>query len=169
MACWMSGLTRRCSGTATALSTDSWRSGRAALRSRRSPVAANAKVSPPDLSFLAPSSPPIPTPALDRHDTAAVWNLRLHGESGGPTSITGTARFVLTISYIDITPLSGHTHPYNPAHVRHDWDIHPTEPSYPPERLESIQRVNCSANCMYSGVSTSSQPVAIKSASVCDA
>ena len=33
----------------------------------------------------------LPTPALDRHDTAAVWALRLHGEPGGPTSITGTA------------------------------------------------------------------------------
>ena len=40
----------------------------------------------------------LPTPALDRHDTAAVWDLRLHGEPGGPTSITGTARSVLTIS-----------------------------------------------------------------------
>ena len=40
------------------------------------------------------------TPALDRHDTAAVRALRLHGEPGGPTSITGTARSVLAIFYI---------------------------------------------------------------------
>ena len=51
----------------------------------------------------------LPTPALDRHDTAAVWVLRLLGEPGGPTSITGTARFVLGTSYILITSLSGHT------------------------------------------------------------
>ena len=51
----------------------------------------------------------LPTPALDRHDTAAVWDLRLYGEPGGPPSITGTARFMLAIFYIVITPLSGHT------------------------------------------------------------
>jgi len=51
----------------------------------------------------------LPTPALDRHDTAAVWDLRLHGDPGGPTSITGTARLVLAIFYIVITFLSGHT------------------------------------------------------------
>ena len=51
----------------------------------------------------------LPTPALNRHDTAAVWVLRLLGEPGGPTSITGTARFVLGTSYILITSLSGHT------------------------------------------------------------
>jgi hypothetical protein len=28
----------------------------------------------------------LPTPALDRHDTAAVWAPRLHGEPGGPLS-----------------------------------------------------------------------------------
>ena len=51
----------------------------------------------------------LPAPALDRHDTAAVWALRLHGEPGGPTSITSTARFGSTIFYI-VTPfLSGHT------------------------------------------------------------
>ena len=51
----------------------------------------------------------LPTPALDRHDTAAVWALRLHGEPGGPASITSTARFGSTIFYI-VTPfLSGHT------------------------------------------------------------
>ena len=50
-----------------------------------------------------------PTPALDRHDTAAVWALRLHGEPGGPTSITGTARFMLATFYIATTSLSGHT------------------------------------------------------------
>ena len=38
-----------------------------------------------------------------------VWDLRLHGDPGGPTSITGTARFALAIFYIDITFLSGHT------------------------------------------------------------
>jgi hypothetical protein len=38
-----------------------------------------------------------------------VWALRLHGEPGGSTSITGTARFVLAIYSITITPLSGHT------------------------------------------------------------
>ena len=51
----------------------------------------------------------LPTPALNRHDTAAVWVLRLLGEPGGPTSITGTARFVLGTSYLLITSLSGHT------------------------------------------------------------
>jgi len=35
--------------------------------------------------------------------------LHLHGEPGGPTSITDRARFVLTIFYIDITFLSGRT------------------------------------------------------------
>ena len=34
-----------------------------------------------------------------------VWNLRLHGDPGGPTSITGTARIVPTIFYIIITSL----------------------------------------------------------------
>jgi hypothetical protein len=29
-----------------------------------------------------------------------VWAPRLHGEPGGPTSITGTARFVLATFYI---------------------------------------------------------------------
>jgi hypothetical protein len=31
---------------------------------------------------------------------AVVWAPRLHGEPGGPTSITGTARFVPAIFYI---------------------------------------------------------------------
>ncbi len=47
----------------------------------------------------------LPTPALYRHDTAVVWDLRLHGEPGGPASITGTARFVVPIFYIVITSL----------------------------------------------------------------
>src|ERR1035437_10528252 len=51
----------------------------------------------------------LPTPALDRHDTAVVWGLRLHGDPGGPTSVTGTARFVLAIFSIALTLLSGHT------------------------------------------------------------
>ena len=51
----------------------------------------------------------LPTPALNRHDTAVVWDLRLHGEPGGPTSITGTARSALAIFYIVTTFLSGHT------------------------------------------------------------
>lgn len=55
------------------------------------------------------------TPALDRHDTAVVWVLRLHGEPGGPTSITGTARFVLATYSITITLLSGHTRWRSPA------------------------------------------------------
>ena len=38
-----------------------------------------------------------------------VWDLRLIGDPGGPTSITSTARFVITIFYIVTTPLSGHT------------------------------------------------------------
>jgi len=38
-----------------------------------------------------------------------VWDLRLIGDPGGPPSITGTARFMTTTSYIAITPLSGHT------------------------------------------------------------
>ncbi len=45
-----------------------------------------------------PSPQSLPTPALDRHDTAMVWDLRLHGEPGGPPSIPGTARFVLRSS-----------------------------------------------------------------------
>jgi hypothetical protein len=48
------------------------------------------------------------------HDTAAVWALRLHGEPGGPTSITGTARSVQAIFYIVITFLSGHTEVWSP-------------------------------------------------------
>ncbi len=58
-----------------------------------------------------PSPQSLPTPALNRHDTAAVWDLRLHGEPGGPPSIPDTARFVLAIFYIVITPLSGRTTP----------------------------------------------------------
>src|ERR1017187_5472307 len=58
-----------------------------------------------------PSTQSLPTPALDRHDTAVVWDLRLHGEPGGPPSILGTARFMLAIFYIVITPLSRHTCP----------------------------------------------------------
>ena len=38
-----------------------------------------------------------------------VWDLRLIGDPGGPTSITGTARFMTTTFYIVITLLSGHT------------------------------------------------------------
>ncbi|MCA1707702.1 MAG: hypothetical protein LC808_32300, partial [Actinobacteria bacterium] len=38
-----------------------------------------------------------------------VWTPRLIGEPGGPSSITGTARFELAIFYIVIPPLSGHT------------------------------------------------------------
>src|SRR4051812_39751339 len=34
-----------------------------------------------------------------------VWDLRLHGETGGSSSITGTARFTLAIFYIVTTPL----------------------------------------------------------------
>jgi len=33
-----------------------------------------------------------------------VWAPRLHGEPGGPTSITGTARFVPTTFYIASLP-----------------------------------------------------------------
>ena len=39
-------------------------------------------------------------PRLLTGDTAVVWVPRLHGEPGGPTSITGTARFVLATFYI---------------------------------------------------------------------
>ena len=67
--------------------------------SRRSPD--------PLVAGLFPQS--LPTPALDRHDTAAVWAPRLHGEPGGPTSIAGTARSVLPTSYIVVKFLSGHT------------------------------------------------------------
>ena len=45
------------------------------------------------------------TPALDRRQPAVVWNLRLHGDPGGPTSITGTAPIVPTLFYIIITSL----------------------------------------------------------------
>ena len=38
-------------------------------------------------------------------ELAVVWGLRLHGEPGGPTSITGRARFMLAIFYIVTTPL----------------------------------------------------------------
>src|ERR1017187_3404097 len=62
-----------------------------------------------------PSTQSLPTPALDRHDTAVVWDLRLHGEPGGPASITGTARFVLSIFYIGLTFLQGHPPPSNPG------------------------------------------------------
>jgi hypothetical protein len=65
--------------------------------------------------WLRAVSKSLPTPALDRHDTAAVWDLRLHGEPGGPISITGTARFVLAIYSIAITLLSGHTRWRSPA------------------------------------------------------
>ena len=40
-----------------------------------------------------------------RNATQLVWNLRLHGNPAGPTSITGTARIVPTIFYIIITSL----------------------------------------------------------------
>jgi hypothetical protein len=42
-----------------------------------------------------------------------VWAPRLHDEPGGPTSITGTARFVLAIFYIVITHFQD-TQPYVP-------------------------------------------------------
>ena len=38
-----------------------------------------------------------------------VWDPRLHGEPGGPTSITGTAHVMVATFYIAITSLSGHT------------------------------------------------------------
>ena len=38
-----------------------------------------------------------------------VWDLRLIGDPGGPTSITGTARFMTTTFYIATNLLSGHT------------------------------------------------------------
>src|SRR5664279_6035696 len=38
-----------------------------------------------------------------------VWDPRLLGDPGGPTSITGPARFISSIFYIASTPLSGHT------------------------------------------------------------
>lgn len=66
------------------------------------------------LLFLTQSVPGLlglPTPALDRHDTAAIWDLRLHGEPRGPPSIPGTARFVLTTFYIALTLVSGRTTP----------------------------------------------------------
>jgi hypothetical protein len=57
------------------------------------------------------ATPLISEVPLNRLDTAALWDLRLCSEPGGPTSITSTARFVLTIFYIVNTPLSGHTTP----------------------------------------------------------
>jgi hypothetical protein len=38
-----------------------------------------------------------------------VWDLRLIGDPRGPTSITGTARFMTTTFYIVTNLLSGHT------------------------------------------------------------
>jgi len=38
-----------------------------------------------------------------------VWDLHLHGDPGGPTSIANRARVVPAIFYIVIPPLSGHT------------------------------------------------------------
>src|SRR5665647_1147307 len=66
------------------------------------------------------SSPTCPAPQQDfcrnaHHpgsgaaQLAVVWDLRLHGDPGGSTSITGTARFMLASFYIVITSLSGHT------------------------------------------------------------
>ena len=40
---------------------------------------------------------------------AVVWDLRLIGDPGGPTSITSTAWFMTTTFYIVATPFSGHT------------------------------------------------------------
>uniref|UniRef100_UPI00261C0474 hypothetical protein n=1 Tax=Ferrimicrobium sp. TaxID=2926050 RepID=UPI00261C0474 len=45
----------------------------------------------------------------NRHDTAVVWDLRLHGDPGGPTSIARRARVALAIFYIVTPSLSGHT------------------------------------------------------------
>jgi hypothetical protein len=83
----------------------------------------------PDPLCCGPFPQSLPTPALDRHDTAVVWDLRLHGEPGGPTPITGTARFVLTTFYIAITLLPGHTDSVTPCLVygpeQRDWDRNP--------------------------------------------
>ena len=49
-----------------------------------------------------------------RVSDTTVRALRLHGEPGGPPSITGTARSVLAIFYIIITFLSGHTEIWSP-------------------------------------------------------
>jgi hypothetical protein len=46
--------------------------------------------------------------------TLRRFGLSLHGEPGGPTSITGTARSVLAILYIVITFLSRHTEFWSP-------------------------------------------------------
>ena len=67
----------------------------------------------PLVAGLFPQS--LPTPALNRHDIAVVWDLRLHGDPGGPTSITNRARIVPAIFYIVITFLSGHTTHWAPA------------------------------------------------------
>ena len=49
------------------------------------------------------------TPALNRRSLRWFGLPTCIGEPGGPTSITGTARFVLATFYITITLLSGHT------------------------------------------------------------
>lgn len=43
-------------------------------------------------SNVGPFPQSLPTPTLNRHDTTAVWALRLFSEPGGPTPITETAR-----------------------------------------------------------------------------
>ena len=48
------------------------------------------------------STAALTTPALDRRSLRWFGNLRLHGDPGGPTPITGTARIVPTIFYIII-------------------------------------------------------------------
>ncbi len=64
----------------------------------------------PLTASLFPQS--LPTPALYRHDTAAVWVLRLHGEPGGPTSITGTARSLQRPSTSLALPFRTHEEPH---------------------------------------------------------
>ncbi len=61
---------------------------------------------------------------------AVVWGLRLLGDPGGPPSITGTARFMLTTFYIVTTPLSGRT--TEPAICRAWSSRRPRRPSAAP-------------------------------------
>ena len=48
-----------------------------------------------------------------------VWDLRLHGDPGGPTSIARRARVALAIFYIVTPSLSGHTIESTFATLRH--------------------------------------------------
>src|SRR4051794_6027014 len=59
--------------------------------------------------YSGPFPQSLPTPALNRHDTAAEWHLRPVRQPRGTNSITGPPPVRVGSAYILLTSLSGHT------------------------------------------------------------